>query len=178
MNFRALAIRVSLLRIAFGIIWGIDATLKWRPSFQKSYLSQVVHASSGQPRWLLGVFHGAESMIRLDPHLFAMATATIESMTALGLILGFMRRTGYIVGLLFSLTVWALAEGFGGPYTAGSTDVGTGIIYAIVFAALYGLDRAVGPSPWSLDHWIRQRWPRWERISEAQPDTARESSKN
>lgn len=167
MHARTLANRVSLLRIAFGIIWAIDAILKWAPAFQRSYLSQVIEAAKGQPSWLLWLFHGAESVIQLDPRFFAVATAVVEGATALGLLLGFMRRTGYVVGLLFSLTVWALAEGFGGPYTAGATDIGTGIIYAVVFAALYGLDQAVGPSPWSLDNWIRQRWPRWERVSES-----------
>lgn len=170
MNQRSLAARVSLLRIAFGIIWAIDATLKWAPAFQRTYLNQVIQASRGQPSWLLWLFHGAESVIRVDPRLFAIATAVVESLTALGLILGFMRRTGYLVGLLFSLTVWALAEGFGGPYTAGATDIGTGIIYAVVFAALYGLDRAVGPSPWSLDYRIGQHWPWWERLSESAAD--------
>lgn len=164
-----LARRVSLLRIAFGIIWAVDAAFKWSPTFQSSYLAQVQAAAQGQPAWLLWLFHGAESIIRLDPRLFAVGTAILESVTALGLILGFARRAGYLVGLGFSLVVWALAEGFGGPYTAGSTDIGTGIIYAVVFAALYGLDRAVGPSPWSLDAVIEARTKRWSDISEAQP---------
>lgn len=163
---RTLAVRVSLLRIVFGIIWAIDASFKWSPSFQSSYLAQVKAAASGQPHWLLWLFHTAESVIQLDPRAFAIATAVVESLTALGLIVGFARRAGYLVGLGFSLVVWALAEGFGGPYTAGSTDIGTGIIYAVVFAALYGLDRSVGPSPWSLDALIERRWRRWSRLSE------------
>lgn len=164
---RTLAVRVSLLRIAFGIIWAIDATFKWRPAFQSTYLTQVKAAATGQPHWLLWLFHLAEAVIGLDPRAFAIGTALIETLTALGLILGFARRLGYLVGLSFSLMVWALAEGFGGPYTAGSTDIGTGIIYAVVFAALYGLDHAIGPSPWSLDAVIARYYKKWERISEA-----------
>jgi hypothetical protein len=30
--------------------------------------------------------------------------------------------------------VWAIAEGFGGPYTSGASDIGTAIIYAVLFA--------------------------------------------
>ncbi len=161
-----LAKRVSLLRIAFGIIWAIDAAFKWTPSFQHSYLAQVKAAAQGQPSWLAWLFHGAESVIRIDPRAFAVATAIVESATAVGLILGFARRSGYVIGFIFSMVVWALAEGFGGPYTAGSTDVGTGIIYAIVFVALFGLDRAVGPSPWSLDSWLERRWKPWQDVSE------------
>ncbi len=164
---RTLAARVSLLRIVFGIIWAIDAAFKWTPSFQSSYLAQVKAAAVGQPHWLAWLFRTAESVIQIDPHAFAVATALVESLTAFGLIIGFARRAGYLIGLGFSLVVWALAEGFGGPYTAGSTDIGTGIIYAVVFAALYGLDRAVGPSPWSFDAVIARRWRRWSRFSEA-----------
>ena len=39
--------------------------------------------------------------------------------------------------VFFSLLVWSVGEAFGGPYAAGSTDIGTAIIYAFVFAALY-----------------------------------------
>jgi len=53
----------------------------------------------------------------------------------------------------------AIPEGFGGPYTAGATDIGTGIIYAVVFAALYGLETAVSPSAWTVDGWLEGRFP-------------------
>lgn len=163
---KALARNVAMLRIAFGIIWAIDAAFKWAPAFQRTYLSQVEAASEGQPHWLLWLYHTAEHVIAVDPHAFAVATAVVESLTAVGLIVGFARRVGYWVGLGFSLMVWALAEGFGGPYTAGATDIGTGIIYAVVFAALYGLDRLAGANPWALDYWIAKRWPVWRPISD------------
>ena len=155
-----------MLRIAFGVIWAIDALFKWRPAFLHTYLTQVEAAQQGQPTWLVPLFHGAEAVIRLDPYAFALATAIIESLTALGLILGLARRLGYLVGAGFSILVWIFAEGFGGPYTAGSTDIGTGIIYAVVFFALYGLDRAVGPGPWAVDTWIERRRQAWMRVAE------------
>jgi hypothetical protein len=45
--------------------------------------------------------------------------------------------------------IWTTAEGFGGPYQAGSTDIGAAIIDPLVFAGLflssaglyYGVDR-------------------------------------
>jgi nitrite reductase (NO-forming) len=57
------------------------------------------------------------------------------------------------VGILLSVVIWATAEGFGGPYTAGSTDIGSAIIYVLVFVGLflssaglyYGLDRILDP---------------------------------
>ena len=99
------------------------------------------------------------------PTGFAYATATLETLTALGLIFGFARRVGYFVGFSFSLLIWTTAEGFGGPYTAGSVDVGAGIIYAL-FIALYLLDAAVGPSPLSLDRVMERRVSWWSRLAE------------
>jgi len=33
------------------------------------------------------------------------------------------------------VVIWAAAEGFGGPDTSGASDIGTAIIYALVFDA-------------------------------------------
>jgi hypothetical protein len=44
---------------------------------------------------------------------------------------GFVRKVTYISAAAFSLMIWATAEGFGGPYTSGASDVGTATIYAV-----------------------------------------------
>ena len=59
--------------------------------------------------------------------------------------------------------MWSVAEGFGGPYVPGtSTDVGSAIIYSLVFLALLLVD--VGR--FSVDRWIVRRVPAWRRISD------------
>ena len=75
------------------------------------------------------------------PHLtfFAYLIAVVETLIALALIAGFARKITYSAAIVFSLLIWATAEGFGGPYTSGASDVGTAIIYAVVFAALLAL---------------------------------------
>lgn len=40
------------LRIAFGIIWAIDAALKWLPGFRASYMDTIMGIRDGQPGWL------------------------------------------------------------------------------------------------------------------------------
>lgn len=42
----------------------------------------------------------------------------------------------------------------GGPYTSGSADVGTAVIYALVFAALLLYSYYNGPSRHSVDYWL------------------------
>jgi nitrite reductase (NO-forming) len=82
------------------------------------------------------------------------------------LILGFARKITYISGTVFSLLIWATAEGFGGPYTAQSTDIGTAIIYALVFLALLVTAAQFGPSRYSLDWLIEKRVSWWHRVAE------------
>jgi len=91
------------------------------------------------------------------------------------LLIGFARRLGYIGAIVFSLAVWAIPEGFGGPYSAKAvpTDVGTGIIYAVVFAALYGLETLAGPASWSVDTALEQRIPWWHTVAEPGDPAAR-----
>jgi nitrite reductase (NO-forming) len=71
---------------------------------------------------------------------FAYSTAVAETLIALALILGFARKVTYIGAALFSVLIWATAEGFGGPYSSSSTDIGAAVMYAVVFMGLLALD--------------------------------------
>ncbi len=93
----------------------------------------------------------------MDPHIFAHLVAIGETAIAIALIVGAFSNLTYLVGVLLSIVIWTSAEGFGGPYVAGSTDIGAAIIYVLVFAGLflanaglyYGVDRYVTP-------WLRR----------------------
>jgi len=156
---------VAVLRIAFGIMWGIDAAFKWQPAFKEGFLDQIKSAADGQPSWLHGWFNFWAHFLSHNPHLFALLVTIIETLIALVLVLGVARRTAYLLAAIFSLMIWAIPEGFGGPYSATSTDIGTGIIYAVVFLSLYGLDRLAARSAWSLDNFIVKRLPWWSVLS-------------
>ena len=101
-----------------------------------------------------------------NPTFFAYSTATIESLIAIALIFGFARRLTYLAAVVFSLLIWSVAEGFGGPYTASSTDIGTAIVYAVVFLALYGLEQLAGEAKYSVDDAIERKLPWWKIIAE------------
>ncbi len=157
------------LRAIFGIIWAIDAALKWQPGFSDHFIGYLQNAATGQPKWLEPWFNFWLGLVSPNPDLFVWLVRIAETLIALGLLFGLARKSLYIFGALFSLLVWSTAEGFGGPYTAGATDMGAGLIYVLVFAALAILDRVVGASPYSLDYYIEQRLPAWARIAEAAP---------
>ncbi len=141
---------LGILRIIFGVVWAVAASLKWQPAFIKGFADIVQGAMDGQPQpvklwiafWL--------SIIHINPSLFAYTIAITETVLALCFILGAFTNLACVAGILLSLGVWTVAEGFGGPYIPGQTvDVGTALPYAILCGVLlcvsagqyYGLDR-------------------------------------
>jgi nitrite reductase (NO-forming) len=156
-------------RIAFGLIWLIDAGLKWEPAFRSGFTADLRMAAQGQPGWLHGWFHLWISMVAPNSGFFAYSTAVIETLIAVAVIVGFARKFTYIGAALFSVLIWATAEGFGGPYSSSSTDIGTAVIYAVVFMGLLALDYETSPSCFSVDTLIERRVSWWHRIAEIGP---------
>jgi len=128
--------KFALLRIAFGIVWAIDAWFKWQPTFLGGLVDQLTSMLAGQPAWIQSWIGMWISLVKINPHLFAVGVAVIETLLAIGLIFGLCTRATLIVGITFSLIIWSVAEGFGGPYAPGSTDIGCAIMYAFVAVAL------------------------------------------
>lgn len=157
----------TALRLAFGLVWAIDAWLKWQPGFRATMLPSMVTAAQGQAHWLMPWFDFWIRLMRPAPGLWVDLIALTETAIAILLLTGLARRAVYIGGALYSLSIWSTAEGFGGPYnaSAGATDVGTSIVYVLVFLALlvkleHGLDRRL-----ALDTAIARRVPWWPRIA-------------
>ncbi len=139
----------GLVRILFGVVWGIDAYFKWQPSFVLDFSSYLTGALSGQPALVHVWIKFWIEIVQVDPVFFAYLVAASETGLAISLILGVFSNMAYVGGSLLALVIWSTAEGFGGPYRAGSTDIGTAVIYVFVFALLFlsraglklGLDR-------------------------------------
>jgi len=96
----------------------------------------------------------------------AYSIAAIETLLALALIFGFARKTTYILTAVVCMGIWTVAEGFGGPYTSTSTDIGAAVMYAVVAAALLVLSLQCGPSRYSVDHYIEKRVNWWHWVAE------------
>ena len=156
----------TIVRLMFGVIWAIDAYLKWLPGYRHSYIANLKTAAQGQPSFLHGWFHFWINFQSGAPTLFAILTGLMESALALVLLLGIARRAGYMVGAIYSLLVWAVGEAFGGPYMSGSTDIGTGIIYAMLFIALLVFAPPARRERFSLDRVLVQRVGWWRVVAE------------
>ncbi|EQD54442.1 hypothetical protein B1B_09684 [mine drainage metagenome] len=164
-NARALK---TIFRVLLGIVWLIDGILKFTSGFVNSFLAAVQNSQANAPSWLSGWFSFWASQASSNASLIVYTVGTFEVILGLALITGFMRKIAYAGGVILSLLIWAVPEGFGGPYQsgAGGTDVGTGVIYAIAFLGLILINTAYGPSRYSLDFYIERRFPRWASIAE------------
>jgi len=157
---------LAFWRIGFGLIWLVDAWFKWQPSFVNGfvgYLSGMI--SPDQPGFVNGWIRVWVDIVKTDPHLWAYLVALGETVIALSLLLGVGTRIFAVLGGVLALVIWTTAEGFGGPYGAGATDVGAAIMYIGGFALLalaqaghaYGLDGRYQLTGWS-----------WRKANESQ----------
>jgi nitrite reductase (NO-forming) len=162
---------VACLRVTFGLVWAVDAVLKWLPGFRNGFGAMIEQAAQAQPGWLRPMFDLWTDLPRWGVTAMAYASAATESFLAFALISGFARKSVYLLGGVYSLLIWAAGEGFGAPYRSGSTDVGAAIIYTFVFAALFLVDRS-GPNANSLDANIERRVDWWHRVAEIGPHWA------
>jgi thiosulfate dehydrogenase (quinone) large subunit len=160
----------TLFRMVFGLIWLIDGSLKFAPGFVGAFAGSI--SGSGQPAWLQGWFSFWATQVNGDPAFWVYLVGSLELLLGLALIFGFVRKVAYAGGAILSLFIWAVPEGFGGPYGPGSTDIGTGAMYALLFLALILLNATYGPSRWSLDAWIERRVGWWARLAELRPPPA------
>jgi uncharacterized membrane protein YphA (DoxX/SURF4 family) len=145
---------IAALRIIFGFVLVVAATLKWQPQFQNTFVDQITVAQDGQTALVQGWISFWAHLVSINPLLFARIEATTETALAVFMIFGILSNLTYIVGIFLSLGIWSIPEGFGGPYVPGhSTDIGTAFPYAILFAVLlcvsaghyYGLDQWLTP---------------------------------
>jgi uncharacterized membrane protein YphA (DoxX/SURF4 family) len=154
----------SFMRIILGIVWLIDGSLKFSSGFVDSFPALI--KSQGQPSWLQPWFNFWSSVTSANAAPFVYGIGTMEVALGVVLVLGFMRKIAYLSGMVLSLLIWAIPEGFGGPYGPGSTDIGTGVIYSFLFLSLIIINTISGPSKYSLDFLLERKYPSWKRVAE------------
>ena len=146
----------AILRILFGIVWLVDASFKWNPAFLNNFTDYILEGTQNQSALVQAWIHLWVTGVSVDPHFFAIVVAIAETAIAIGLLFGLFTEIAIAGGIAMTLVIWSTAEGFGGPYIAGSTDIGAAIIYAIVFVALW-----LGRSwrYYSLDSQLKEKIP-------------------
>jgi nitrite reductase (NO-forming) len=156
--------------VLLGIALAIDGYLKFTSGYNNGqFLSDVQTSQANDPSWLSGWFSFWATQATNNSNAIVFTVGTFELLIGLALIFGFIRKFAYVGGIILTLLIWSIPEGFGGPYTvsgSAATDVGTGIIYAIAFVGMLAISAAVGPNRYTLDYYIERRFPAWARIAE------------
>jgi nitrite reductase (NO-forming) len=160
------AIALVSMRVIFGFFWLIDGYLKLQPGMVQAFPGLIKSVAAGQPSWLQGWFSFWESTTAANASPAVYSIAILELALGSCLVLGVMRKLAYIVSFFYSLVIWSVPEGFGGPYGPGSTDIGTGVVYALASLLFLLIIGIFGPSPYSLDFQIEKRFPAWKRFAE------------
>ena len=145
---------LGILRIAFGLLWAIDAWYKWQPGFLQNIPHYFARHLNGQQPLAQAWMRFWMRIVTMNPHAFGYLTALSETAIALLLIFGLLTNLTYIAGGIFSLLIWSTVEGFGGPYAPGITDIGTSIMYTFIFATLFF---STGSRSYSIDRYLVTR---------------------
>jgi thiosulfate dehydrogenase [quinone] large subunit len=155
-------------RVILGVVWLLDGVFKFTSGYVDNFLGDVQNSQSNAPGWLSGWYSFWVTQATNNGTLIVYTVGTLEMALGLALIVGLMRKYAYVGGIMLSLLIWAIPEGFGGPYGAGTgaTDLGTGIVYALALFGLVVINATSGPSRWSLDAAIERRFPRWAAVAE------------
>jgi uncharacterized membrane protein YphA (DoxX/SURF4 family) len=164
--FRHRSFLKTFVRVIFGLVWLLDGIMKF-VFLNSAIFAQMVQAGgNGQPLWLMPWFNFWSTTVGYAPEFWLYLIGISELLLGLALIFGFVRKIAYSLGFLLSLLIWSVPEGLGGPYGPSSTDVGTGIMYAILFIALILINAEFGPSKYSLDRLLEKRIKWWRKIAE------------
>ena len=94
----------QIAQISFGLLWAIDAALKWLPAFMFHFTSQITSIIPGQPQWIADWLHfNALVIAEVGPVLIAIIVALVETVIALALLSGRGLPLILPLGILYSL---------------------------------------------------------------------------
>jgi nitrite reductase (NO-forming) len=159
-------ILARFMEIIFGVIWILDGSFLLQKNFVTIFTNIILTTGQNQPAFLAGWFSFWSGIILPNAYTFMYMIAFLEFMLAVSLILGLGRKIGYAGGFILSILLWAIPEGFGGPYNSGVAEIGTGIIYAIVFIFLAITSSIHGRNKYTADYYIEKKADKWKYIAE------------
>lgn len=149
---------------AWAIVWCLFALLQALPanSTGSALGSQVAATATGAPGWLAQAQHALArdfSHAGIGP---VVAFVVIEvAIGLLGLASGRVRAAAAWVGIVVSLAVWVLGQGLGQIPTGMGTDPNSGLLVALLGAALLGRVGVTQQRP-ALSGTVRGE-PSWEK---------------
>ena len=127
---------LGLARLLFGAVCLVNVVLHLDPVYRAGFLHMMAADwVPGQPAWLAAYGHAMAALVGgIGVGAVVYASVALELLLAFSLLSGWQLHRLAWVGLVYNLWLWSTIGGLGGPYTAGATDPGTAIAYALAFA--------------------------------------------
>lgn len=160
----------SALRVAIGLLWAVLAAQTWTHSFVMHLHHYGEAAFQNLSGGLVPWFGTWVSLIAPAPDLFGGLARFFVTLIAVFLIIGFARKTTYIVGAIIALPLWTLMQGYSSAHTLGSINLGAALTYILIFISLILVERREGTTPYSVDYYLGHAWPGWRHVSECASD--------
>ena len=150
-----------LLRIFFALVWSIDAYFKWLFVYYGGDFGHMIRsAAQNQPGFAQNWMNLWANIAQATPN-FTLLIAIFETLIASFLLLGLLTPVVSTTGIIFNLLIWSTAEGFGGILQPGATDIGTGPLYAAIFAGLIVIQAGRQKGVDKIQHKRFPRIPFW-----------------
>ena len=126
------------VQVSLGMLWIADGALQLQPAmFTGGFARNVIAAAgSGQPKPVHWLVTTAASVIGHAPVLFDSGFAAIQLLLGVALIFRRTTRLGLALSIPWAFGVWAIGEGLGGIFGAGSTVLSGAPGAALLYGAL------------------------------------------
>lgn len=126
------------VQVSLGVLWIADGALQLQPAmFTGRFARNVIAAAgSGQPKPVHWLVTTAASVIGHAPVLFDSGFAAIQLLLGFALLFRRTTRLGLVLSIPWAFGVWAIGEGFGGIFGAGSTALSGAPGAALLYGAL------------------------------------------
>ncbi len=133
--------RIRFISKTFGILWIIDGVLQLRDAMPSQFVASIIRPAFALAPPLLGsISHVAETLWRLDPVKADIGTSYVQLTIGVGLLLlkqGQPWRIIVWLSIAWSLTIFALGNGFGIFYTGANLATGApSAILIYLFASI------------------------------------------
>ena len=117
----------TAFRLLVGLAWAVDGVLKFTSGFVNNFLDSVNASQANAPSWLSDWFSFWATQPTSNATLIVYTVGILEVVLGLALLLGLLRKVAYLGGVVLALLIWAVPEGFGGPYQSGQAERTSGL---------------------------------------------------
>jgi uncharacterized membrane protein YphA (DoxX/SURF4 family) len=154
-----------ITRLSLGIIFIADSLLKLIPDSAYLIKENVLTGAYGAGSFVYPWVAFWANFTANNINFFVVFAIIIEFLIGLFLILGFLRKFLYIIGAIYSIVIWLTISQFGGPYIAGTLDIGATPVYFLLFLLLIFTERNFNTYDKSIDKVIKNKYKIWQKFA-------------